>query len=86
MFWRISPISLFFSQPQRQSTRKGATRKLIPFENGQLELWTAKSQTAQRIGRAEIYILRFYGNADRADRWVAAEAEAWNDVLSKSGE
>jgi len=43
-----------------------------------LELWTAKSQTAQRIGRAEIYILRFYGNADRADRWVAAEAEAWN--------
>jgi pimeloyl-ACP methyl ester carboxylesterase len=56
----------------------GATRQLIPFENGQLEVWTSKSQTAQRIGRVEIYVLRFYGNADRADRWVAAEAEAWD--------
>jgi len=26
-----------------------------------------------------MYVLRFYGNADRADRWVAAEAEEWND-------
>jgi pimeloyl-ACP methyl ester carboxylesterase len=24
-------------------------------------------------------VLRFYGNADRADRWVAAEAEMWNN-------
>jgi pimeloyl-ACP methyl ester carboxylesterase len=23
--------------------------------------------------------LRFYGNADRAERWVATEAEEWND-------
>src|SRR5439155_322749 len=29
--------------------------------------------------RADSYILRFYGNADRAERWVAAEAEEWND-------
>ena len=28
---------------------------------------------------ADIYVLRFYGNADRADRWAAAEAEMWND-------
>src|ERR1700740_354697 len=55
-----------------------ATRKLIGFENGQLELWTAKSQAAQQAGRAEFYVLRFYGNADRAERWVAAEAERWN--------
>ena len=26
-----------------------------------------------------VYVLRFYGNADRADRWVAAEAEMWNN-------
>jgi len=57
----------------------GAVRKAIPFENGQLELWTAKSRLAQRKGGADIYILRFYGNADRADRWAAAEAEMWND-------
>ncbi len=56
----------------------GAIRKLLPFQKGELELWTARSQLAQQIGRAEIFVLRFYGNADRADRWVAAEAEAWN--------
>jgi pimeloyl-ACP methyl ester carboxylesterase len=57
----------------------GALRKALPFENGQLEVWTAASQTAQRKGAADSHILRFYGNADRAERWVAAEAEMWND-------
>ena len=57
----------------------GAVRKMLPFQNGELEVWTAKSRRAQQQGRAEIYILRFYGNADRAERWVAAEAEEWND-------
>jgi pimeloyl-ACP methyl ester carboxylesterase len=57
----------------------GAARKTVPFGNGQLELWTARSHLAQARGQPEIYVLRFYGNADRADRWVTAEAEAWND-------
>ncbi len=57
----------------------GAIRKTIGFENGQLELWTATSQFARRNSGADIYILRFYGNADRADRWPVAEAEMWND-------
>jgi hypothetical protein len=57
---------------------RGAVRKTIPFEKGDLELWTARSQLAQRRGRPDIYVLRFYGNADRAERWVAAEAEIWN--------
>src|SRR5437667_11262925 len=57
----------------------GAVRKTVPFQNGELELWTAVSQRAQQNGRADIYILRFYGNADRAERWVAAEADEWND-------
>ena len=56
----------------------GAFRKTIPFQNGQLELWTAQSRLAQAKGRADVFVLRFYGNADRADRWVAAEAEMWN--------
>ena len=56
----------------------GAVRKGLPFQNGELEVWTARSQLAQRNGHADVYVLRFYGNADRADRWVAAEAEAWN--------
>jgi uncharacterized protein len=56
-----------------------ATRKAIPFQSGDLEVWTAQSALAQERGRPEIYVLRFYGNADRADRWVAAEAGMWNN-------
>jgi pimeloyl-ACP methyl ester carboxylesterase len=58
---------------------RGAVRKTIPFGNGQLELWTAKSRLAQKSGRANVYVLRFYGNADRADRWVSVEADSWNE-------
>ena len=57
----------------------GAVRKMIPFQDGTLELWTAQSRLARQKGSAEIYVLRFYGNADRADRWVALEAQMWND-------
>ena len=56
-----------------------AVRKEIPFENGELEIWTARSQLATRQGNADIFMLHFYGNADRADRWPALEAEMWND-------
>src|SRR5207302_6247264 len=57
----------------------GTVRKAIPFQNGELELWTAISRRAQQNGRVDTYVLRFYGNADRAERWVAAEAEEWNN-------
>src|SRR5437762_5461799 len=57
----------------------GAVRRTIPFENGDLEIWTAQSQSARQQGRADVFILRFYGNADRADRWPAMEAEMWKD-------
>ena len=57
----------------------GAVRKMLPFQNGELEVWTAVSQRAQQRGGPDIYVLRFYGNADRADRWVANEVEEWND-------
>src|SRR2546430_5053123 len=55
-----------------------AARKMVPFQNGELEVWTAKSYRAKQQAGADIYVSRFYGNADRADRWVAAEAEEWN--------
>ncbi len=57
----------------------GAVRRAIPFENGDLEIWTAQSQSARQNGRADVFILRFYGNADRADRWPAIEAEMWKN-------
>jgi pimeloyl-ACP methyl ester carboxylesterase len=56
-----------------------AVRKIIPFQGAELEVWTARSALAQQRGQPEIYVLRFYGNADRADRWVAAEAGMWNN-------
>jgi uncharacterized protein len=56
-----------------------AVRKSIPFQAGELEIWTARSALADRHGQPEIYVLRFYGNADRADRWVAGEADMWNN-------
>jgi pimeloyl-ACP methyl ester carboxylesterase len=58
---------------------RGATRRTIPFENGEVEVWTAQSRRAQQQGSADIFLLRFYGNADRADRWAAAEAKMWNE-------
>jgi uncharacterized protein len=57
----------------------GAARKTIPFQGGELEVWTARSALAHQRGQPETYVLRFYGNADRADRWVAAEAGMWNN-------
>ena len=55
----------------------GATREMIPFHNGNLEVWTARSQRAKQRDEVDAYILRFYGNADRADRWVALDADAF---------
>lgn len=57
----------------------GAIRKTIPFQNGEVEIWTAASKLARQKGGADIYVLRLYGNADRAERWLTAEAEEWND-------
>lgn len=57
----------------------GATRKTVPFAGGELEIWRAASRLAQSNGQADAYVLRFYGNADRAEYWVADEAEMWNN-------
>ena len=57
----------------------GAIRKMVPFQNGNLEIWTARSRVAKQRGTADTFVLRFYGNADRADRWPSLEAEMWND-------
>ena len=78
MFFNLPDQLLLFPSTQAINPH-GATRKTVAFENGEVELWTARSHLAQQRGHAEIYVLRFYGNADRAERWVAAEAEMWNE-------
>src|SRR5438132_14306712 len=47
---------------------QGAARQAIPFHNGDLEIWTARSHLAKQRDQVDAYILRFYGNADRAYR------------------
>ena len=56
-----------------------ATRRILPWAGGELEIWAATSQlTRQRVGgRPDVYVLRFYRNADQPERWVAGEAEEW---------
>jgi pimeloyl-ACP methyl ester carboxylesterase len=54
----------------------GAVRRAVPFQGGDLEAWTAVSPAAAR-SQPEAFVLRFYGNADRAERWVTEEAQFW---------
>jgi surfactin synthase thioesterase subunit len=44
-----------------------------------MEIGAAASRLAHERGQPQTYVLRFYGKADRTDRWVAAEAEMWNN-------
>ena len=78
LFGRLPDHLILFPTTSPIETH-GAVRKTIPFQNGQLELWTAQSRLVKQKGEADVFVLRFYGNADRADRWVAAEAEMWNE-------
>jgi pimeloyl-ACP methyl ester carboxylesterase len=79
MFFGHLPDHLILFPTRTPINARGAVRKTIPFENGQLELWIAQSQAARSKGNADVYVLRFYGNADRAERWPTEEAEMWND-------
>ncbi len=73
------PDQLILFRSTQAINAHGASRRAVAFENDELEVWTAQSHRAQELGWAEAYVLRFYGNADRAERWVATEAEMWND-------
>jgi pimeloyl-ACP methyl ester carboxylesterase len=79
MFFGHLPDHLILFPTRSPIAAGAAVRRTIPFENGDLEIWTAQSQAARKQGRVDVFILRFYGNADRADRWAAMEAEMWND-------
>jgi pimeloyl-ACP methyl ester carboxylesterase len=69
---------ILFPSTNRLDAGSG-TRKTIPFQSGELEVWTARSAMARLTDQPLVYVLRFYGNADRADRWVSLEAEMWNN-------
>jgi pimeloyl-ACP methyl ester carboxylesterase len=79
MFFGRLPDHLILFPTRAPIDTSGAVRRTVPFGKGEVEIWTARSKAAQQQGRADIFILRFYGNADRADRWPAMEAEMWKD-------
>lgn len=78
MFFGHLPDRLILFPTTAPIDAGGAVRKTMPFQNGELEIWTAASQFAQQKGGADIYVLRFFGNADRADRRVRGRGEEWN--------
>jgi pimeloyl-ACP methyl ester carboxylesterase len=78
MFFGHLPDHLILFPTRTPINAGGAARKTIPFENGQLEVWIAQSRLARSKGNPEMYVLRFYGNADRADRWVRGRGREWN--------
>lgn len=49
----------------------GAERTTLPSSHGEFEVWRARSQSGVEPAA---FVLRFYGNADRADLWVGNEA------------
>jgi len=77
----LTPLTdqlILFPTTQRIDAH-GAARQTIPFQNGELEIWTARSRLAQERNHVDAYVLRFYGNADRAERWVALDVDAFGE-------
>lgn len=58
----------------------GAARQTIPFREGELEIWTGRSKVRTPGLPPDFYMLRFYGNADRADPNVGVEATEWTSA------
>jgi pimeloyl-ACP methyl ester carboxylesterase len=54
----------------------GAERRMVPDAEGAVETIRARSPGA-RTAPARAIVLCFYGNADRAERWVRGEADAF---------
>jgi len=79
MFLTPLPDQLILFPTTHRIDAHGATRQTIPFQNGELEIWTARSRLAQQSNHVDAYVLRFYGNADRAERWVALDVDAFGE-------
>ncbi|MEO7092218.1 MAG: hypothetical protein ABI175_03135 [Polyangiales bacterium] len=71
-----SRVLLFPSHDDRPLD--GAERVMIPDAEGAIETIRAKSPAVGSTP-ARAIVLRFYGNADRADEWPAREAASFSD-------
>lgn len=71
-FGRIGDRLILWPSTDEEATH-GASELKIPFGAGELQVFRARSSTKE----PEAFVLRFYGNADRAERWISSEAAAW---------
>src|SRR2546421_3541590 len=79
MFCTPLPDQLILFPTTQRIDAHGAMRQTIPFQNGELEIWTARSRLARQRNHVDAYVLRFYGNADRAERRDALDADAFGE-------
>lgn len=64
--------------PSRDSLASiGATRQTLSSNGGDLEVFVGRTRARTPGAAPDCYILRFYGNADRADSNVGVEASEW---------
>jgi pimeloyl-ACP methyl ester carboxylesterase len=79
MLWlTYSPDRMILFPSRGPEASVGAVRRTIPFQAGELETWTGRSSGVATAGMPDLYLLRFYGNSDRAERNVGLEAAEWN--------
>jgi pimeloyl-ACP methyl ester carboxylesterase len=57
----------------------GKARRLIPFGDGQLEVWTQRAGDEPSTA-ADLYVLKFPGTAGRAERSTVHPADAWPEL------
>jgi len=73
-----NPASFVVLWPSTKPENAGtAKRRVVRFDGKELEVWVASPVSGQK---PSAYVLRFYGNADRAERHVANEALELQDV------
>ena len=81
-FFVFSPDRLILFPSRDLLASIGARQQLLPFQGGSLEVWIGRSPAHSFGAVPDIYLLRFYGNADRADPNVGVEAGEWSNTHS----
>jgi len=55
-----------------------SSREKITFKRGVIEVVKARSPRVAR-DKVKVYVLSFFGNGDRPERWISAQAHLWED-------
>src|SRR2546430_16324762 len=70
MFFTPLPDQLILFPTAQRIDAHGATRQIIPFQNGDLEIWTARSRLPQQPQQVDVHLLRLHRNADQRESKV----------------